>query len=804
MIRCCAFWSLALCIFVATGRADDAPPPFAQVAPAFLQKHCIACHGSEKPKAGLSLLELREPGSVLTKRKTWDGVFAMLASGDMPPDDRPQPTVEEKTAFVASARAAFAEAARNAPPNPGRVTMRRLNRVEYRNTIRDLIGIDFDPAADFPADDVGHGFDNIGDVLTLSPVLMERYLAASEGIMQRAIMVNPPAPTKRHISAQYTEPAGPNVPKENHFRPITSEKSDSAILTGPIHTPYQWDAEGEYVFRARVYAKGEGDKPIFAAVMVTGGVATPASEEELGKISGRAVNSLKPLQVLATVEIKARDSKNAQQIEVKIPPMPGRQRTAIGLIKPAEGAPPVKLCVEYLALEGPLDPRPSSHRKLLAASADKPQPEQSREVLTRFASRAFRRPATPAEIDRLTKLVAARQAEGASWEAANQLAMQAVLCSPKFLFRVELDERPDSAEVRPLDEFQLASRLSYFLWSSMPDDELSSLAREGKLAANLESQVRRMLKDPKATSLVENFALQWLQLKRLETYDADKAKFPQFSDRLRRAMLKETTLTIDHIFRDDRSLIELLDSDYTFLDESLARHYGIRDTMGNRNGQKDPRPGGQPIPRENFVRVSLAGGERGGLLTQASILTVTSNPGRTSPVKRGKWVLEQLLGTPPPPAPPNVPLLAEDEKAQQSGSLRQRFEQHRANPSCANCHARMDPLGFALENYDAIGGYRTKDGEFPIDTAGELPDGRKISGAVDLKGVLKEKKDLFARCFAEKLLIYALGRGLEYYDGRALDQIAAAMAKGDYRLSALCVEITKSEPFRNRRGGSGF
>jgi hypothetical protein len=420
--------------------------------------------------------------------------------------------------------------------------------------------------------------------------------------------------------------------------------------------------------------------------------------------------------------------------------------------------------------------------------------------LTRFATRAYRRPATKAEVDRLVKLASSAGERGESWEAGIQLAFQAVLVSPKFLFRVELDDRPDSAEPHPIDEYQLASRLSYFLWSSMPDEELLSLAGKKALAANLDAQVRRMLKDPKADALVENFALQWLQLRRLKTFSADPKLFPNFTEELRSAMLKETELFFAAVVREDRSILDLIDADFTFLNEPLARHYGIADTAGNWMGQKATRPGGRPLRGQDFVRVSLPHKLRGGLLTQASVLTVTSNPTRTSPVKRGRWVLEQLLGTPPPPPPPDVPELAEGEKAVLTGSLRQRMEQHRAKAACAACHARMDPLGFAFENYNAIGAWRDRDGAFPVDSSGVLPDGSSFKGPAELKGILKEKKDLFARCLSEKLLTYALGRGPEPYDRPALDKIQTALEADGHRFSTLVIEITRCFPFRMRRG----
>jgi hypothetical protein len=309
-----------------------------------------------------------------------------------------------------------------------------------------------------------------------------------------------------------------------------------------------------------------------------------------------------------------------------------------------------------------------------------------------------------------------------------------------------------------------------------------------------------MLASPKSNALVDNFALQWLQLKRLSTFAPDANIFPKFNERLRSAMLAETTLLLQEVTREDRSILDLISADYTYLNETLAQHYGIVDTAGNTSSDKKRSPGGQPIRGPQFVRVSLKDGNRGGLLTQASILSVTSNPTRTSPVKRGRWLLEQLLGAPPPPPPPNVPELKEDEQSQATGSLRQRLEQHRANPTCASCHARMDPLGFALENYNAIGAFREKEGAFPIDASGTLPDGTQFSGPIELKAILLQKKDAFCRCLAEKMLIYALGRGVERSDRRTIDQIVAAAAKNDYKFSSLVTEIVRSEPFRLRRG----
>jgi hypothetical protein len=768
-------------------------PAFKTEGVAFLKKHCLACHSGAKPKADLALDKFADDAALLKDRKTWNRVLDVLKAGEMPPAAKPQPTTNERDAFTKLVSGVFEKHDRNAKPDPGRVTMRRLNRNEYNNTIRDLVGIDFNPAEDFPSDDVGHGFDNIGDVLTLPPVLLERYLAAAETIMNRAITPIPPAITARWQGAPYTEPAGPKVPTKGNWR-ILSIGKDDGIATGPIHTPVKVpdNGEGEFILRTRVYAETTGKKPVKIAFLVccdknATGVAT---DEDVKQLSGAAVNALRPYKIVEIVEVPARTDKDVKEIRVKLGSTPGLHRMAVALVKPDEGEPEPKLYMQFMSLDGPLDSRPNTHKKLLACDEKKPVAERTREVLERFTSRAYRRPITKDELDRLVKLADAQLAKGEKWETAMQFAMTAVLVSPKFLFRVELDDRPDSADPHSIDEYQLASRLSYFLWASMPDQELFDLAAKKQLSANIDAQVKRMLKDPKASALVDNFVMQWLQLQPLKNASPDPKKFPQFNEQLRAAMLTETKLFFGEIIREDRRILDILDADFTYINAPLARHYGL---LG---GPKAPRFHNN----EDFVRVELKGTNRGGVLTQASLLTVTSNPGRTSPVKRGRYVLEQLLGTPPPPPPANVPELEKDGKPVNAGTLRQQMEAHRKNPACANCHAKMDGLGFGLENFDAIGGFRTKDGDAPIDSSGELPGNVKFTGPTELKSVLLSKKDLFARCLTEKLMIYALGRGLEFYDRRAVDTITAAVAKNDYKFSALVTEIVKSDPFRMRRG----
>ena len=742
------------------------------IAP-FVAKHCVQCHGPKKKNAGLALHIYTDEKSILKDRKKWHEVVRMVHGSEMPPEKQPRPDLKDSEAFLKAINDIFVVADTTGKRDPGRVTMRRLNRTEYNNTIRDLVGVDFKLADDFPSDDVGHGFDNIGDVLTVSPLLMERYLAAAETITQQAILVgDPPKPPTRTVSARFTEPAG-NPDKFGRFRAVTKTKV-------PLHTQYNLTQSGEFKARVRGYGQQLGNEPVKLAILMDG-------------------------KEIKTFEVKSKNPKESQAYEVTLPLTKGPHRMAAVLLNEDEKGERA-MQVEMLQLEGPLDTRPPSHVKIMKHKEGADKTEAAREILTRFATHAYRRPVTKYEVDRLLKFVDIAEKNKDHWEAGIQLALQAVLCSPKFLFRVELDHRPDSADAHPIDEFQLASRLSYFLWSTMPDAELFELAAKKQLHANIKPQVDRLLKDPKAYALVENFAVQWLQLRLLKNHSPDSKLFPDFDEPLRNSMIRETELFFEAIMREDRSILDLIDSNFTFMNARLARHYGIADTNGNRLYQKAiTKPGTVFQPKfgggrknDEFLRVTFADDEHGGLLTQASILTITSNPTRTSPVKRGKWVLEQILGTPPPPPPPNVPEL--EEKGELKGTLRERMEQHRKNPSCAGCHARMDPPGFAFENFNAIGKFRAKDGEFPIDPSGTLPSGQSFKGPKELKQILMGKKDLFSRTLTEKMVIYGIGRGLEFYDKPAVDKIVSALSKNDFRFSTLVVEITQSEPFRMRRG----
>ena len=571
-----------VCLFRAPEPAAVAQPraeaSFKAEGVAFLKKHCLACHSGEKAKADLALDKYPDDAALLKDRKTWLRVLDTLKAGEMPPPAKPQPTVAERDAFTKLVSYVFETHDRTAKPDPGRVTMRRLNRNEYNNTIRDLVGIDFNPAEDFPSDDVGHGFDNIGDVLTLPPVLLERYLAAAETIMARAVTPVPPPPAARGVGTQFTEPAGPNIPMKNNHRVVIVKKDGTPVETGPVFTRFpNLPRDGVYNAQTTVYVETTGTKPVKVAILAgcdkdAKGAATDAEADAL---AGAAVKQVRPFIILKTFEVKSRAEKTGDTFRVEVPAGIGLDKIAVALVKPEAGEPAPTLYIRYMSLTGPMDSRPATHRKLLACDETKPVAERSREVLERFATRAYRRPVTKDELARLLKLADARIASGDKWEAAMQFAMTAVLVSPKFLFRVELDDRPNSADPHPIDEYQLASRMSYFIWSSMPDPELFDLAAKKQLTANIDPQVKRMLRDPKATALVDHFVMQWLQLQPLKNATPDPKKFPQFNEDLRAAMFTETKLFFSEIVREDRRILDILDADFTYLNAPLARHYGL-------------------------------------------------------------------------------------------------------------------------------------------------------------------------------------------------------------------------------------
>lgn len=712
-----------------------------------LKEHCLPCHSGENPRAGLSLSGYKTTASIQKASAIWEKVAQNVASGHMPPPNFPAPSKEERQRLVAWLQTTLAGDC--GVKDPGRVTMRRLNRAEYDNTIRDLTGLDLNLSDSFPSDDVGYGFDNIGDVLTISPLLMEKYLQAAEVAAKRTIMV--PAPK----SVRYQSS---DLRQENGGGP--SESGQVFFGAGAAFVNHDFPGDGRYKIRVSASGQQAGPDPVKMATLVDGGK-------------------------LAEVDVKVPESK-PEVYEFEVDVKGGRHRIGVQYLndfyKP--GPPPEdrNLYVQWVEVVSPTLPyenMPAHHRRIVFL---KPSEENrkvvARQVLSRFATRAFRRPVLPAELDRLTQIVDLVQKDGQSFERGLQLGVQAVLSSPHFLFRVE----KDSADGQ-LNGYELASRLSYFLWSSTPDPRLMDLAAKGKLKDPevLVAEAKRMLADPRASALGDDFAAQWLNLRKLNNSQPDPKLFPSFNEKLRASMMTETKMFFDSVVKEDRSVLDFLGAKYTFLNGELAKHYGIRNVEG-----------------DEFRKVSLVGSPRSGVLTQASVLTLTSNPTRTSPVKRGKWVLDQLLNDPPPPPPPNVPDLKEHDKIT-GATLRIRMEMHRKDPACATCHVRMDPIGFSLENFDATGKWRTEDEGAKIDSSGVLPDGTKFAGSDELRTILLKQKGRFVHALSDKMLTFALGRGLEPSDRCYVDEVARSVEKRDYRFSALVSAVVRSEPFRTKR-----
>jgi hypothetical protein len=756
--------------------------------PAFLERHCLDCHAGPGAEMGLDLAALPADPGRPEHRSRWRKIVTRVATGEMPPpEDAPVPPAAESEAFVAAVRDAFVRSDAAATPDPGPAVLRRLNRAEYDNTIRDLFATDFQAGATFPADGVGYGFSNIADVLTVSPLLLERYLDAAEEVARKVLPTEPPQPVVRRTAGRFCEPASPHVPR-GRFRPIRADAGE-LVLCGPLHTPATIDPAGEYVVRARLYATAAAGQTVKAALLAAGSkLALRLTPEERAALDGQGLDRPEPRALLAVHEITARTAKTAQTIEAPLERMAGVDRIMLAALKPADGDAPPTLHVEWLGYDGPRDARSAATKAFLQADPALPPATQARENLARLAGRAWRRPVEPAVVQRLVRVVDDTQAAGGSHADGLRQAIAAVLAAPEFVFRIESPPPAGSTGPVPVSDVELATRLSYFLWSSCPDDELLTLASRGELAPALDRQVRRMLADPKASALVDQFAMQWLGLGRLAVHGVDAEQFALWRPELGAAMLEETRRYVEDVFRSDGSLMLLLDSDFTWVNRNLAVLYGL-----------DPRPA---IGKHEWRRMTLADGGRGGLLGQASILTVTSNPARTSPVKRGKWILEQLLDDPPPMAPADVPSIDDGERRQLTGTFRQRMEQHRADARCAGCHRRMDAFGFALEEFDPIGQRRDKDGDgLPIDLASDV-GGRTIVGLPGLKRYLLERREQFIRCVAAKMLIYALGRGLEPADEPALAAIERAVQNDGYRFSALVRAVVESVPFRQRRGAA--
>ena len=754
-----------------------APPASAQIATAgeqaLISRYCLGCHNARTKSGGFVIqdLDVTNPGR---DAEAWEKVVRKLRGGLMPPAGMPRPDDTAYGALRTSIEARI-DVAATAHPDPGRTeTAHRLNRLEYANAVRDLLAVETNAADLLPADDSSYGFDNIGGVLKTSPALLERYLNAARVISRLAVGGPPPAVA----TAVYRVP--PEVQQHDRLESLP------------------WGTRGGTVVRHVFPLDADYD----VKVTVGGARATGEPPQLEVLVDGRRV------QLVAV--------KPGEQTELRVPITAGPHdvgvtflRTALDLVEQVREpflnpdapsgtggqAGPVP-SVTSVTIAGPHDPRgpgdTASRRRIFICSPKAATQEApcARTILSALARRAYRGTVTPDELQTLVSFYDAERSRGGSFDAGIELAIRRLLTSPQFLYRIEVDLADPAAirEGRPyrIGPFELASRLSFFLWSSIPDDALLDAAARGSLGtpAGVEAQVRRMLADPRAETLTQNFGAQWLLTRNLPAARPGETYALAFDETLRRAMQRETELLLDSVIRENRGVLELLTADYTFVNERLAQHYGIPNVQGSR-----------------FRRVSLpADSPRRGLLGQGSILTVTSPAIRTSPVIRGKWILNNILGAPPPDPPPNVPALSDRRTQGRTLTMRERMAQHRSNPVCASCHSMIDPAGFALENFDAIGRWRTVDESFtPIDASGALPDGSKFNGVAELRAALTRHPERFAHTVTERLMTYALGRGVEHYDMPAIRKILRETAPGGYRMHAIISGIVQSYPFQYRR-----
>ena len=741
--------------------AQPGTPASDDLLKATVDRYCLACHNDRTRTAGLTLAGVGD-APVGEQALVLEKVLHKLRAGEMPPAGRPAPDPGARAELVAWLEIGLDRAAAERP-DPGSPAIHRLNRAEYRNAVRDLLGLDLDHARDLPADDSGYGFDNIGDVLTVSPLHVEKYVAAARRVSRLVVGTAAAVP----VVQRYRPAGGPGWDGEIAGLPPNTR--------GGILFNHHFPFDAEYAIQVRVRGRRAPGMP-------------PPKLDV--RIDGARVR-------LFDADFDAEEANQGSRIfEVRLPLAAGGHEIAAGFLteyarrEGAGGGTTNGVSVDYVLVGGPYEATgpgdPESRRRLFVCrpAAGEPEAPCARRILTTVARRAYRRPVAAADVGPLMRLFAMGRADGGTFDHGVEMALSGVLVSPSFLFRAPAapaGTRP--GDVYRLADLDLASRLSFFLWSSIPDEELLQTAEEGRLGApdELSRQIGRMLADPKARALVGNFAGQWLHLRNVADWTPDPERFPHFDDGIRHAFQRETRLFLEHLVRDDRSVLELLDADYTFLNEELAEFYGIDGVEGGY-----------------FRRVPLAGTGRGGILTHGGVLMVTSYPTRTSPVLRGKWILENLLGAPPPPPPPDVPEL-EAEAGSSAGGLRAALERHRANPACAVCHARLDPLGFALEHFDAVGAFRAEDDGVAVDASADLPDGTVIAGADGLRAMLLDRRREFVEALAEKLLTYAIGRGLEAHDRPAVREIRRRVESDGYRFSALVSAVVDSVPFSMRR-----
>jgi hypothetical protein len=780
---------ISLTIFLAAGPlclAAPQAPPAAAAQTALVNKYCVSCHNDKLKTASLSLqgLDLTHPGN---DAAVWEKVLRKVSANQMPPMNLPHPDEAARKAFTSFLETELDRAAAE-HPNPGHPTVHRLNRAEYSNAIRDLLALDIQPGASLPPDDSGYGFDNIGDVLSLSPVLIERYMSVGRTVARLAVGdtdVKPQIDTFTPVKeVRAASKGGPKIPRNERIS--DDLPFDSA---GGLAIAYTFPVDGEYVFKIKLPSPPAGADGVQAPspilelrVPVKAGVRnvgvtfmrSSAVPEILpafgnGRGGGRGGRGAAPTPATAHLDLRL-DGERLKLYDV-----------------PEGGNGPT---FNELSIAGPYNvvgsgDTPSREKIFVCKPASaKDEDACAHKILANLTRHAFRRPVTEADLKPLLAFYAAGRKEK-DFNNGIEMALRAVLVSPDFLFRIEHDPAGAApGSVHRISDYELASRLSFFLWSSIPDEELLTLAGQNKLRDPkvVQQQVARMLDDPKSKAFVSNFAGQYLYLRNLASQKPDPDEYPEFDNNLRHAFEQETQLFFNAILRENRPVTDLLDAKFTYLNQRLAEFYGVPGVYGPQ-----------------FRRVELTDPRRSGILGQGSLLTVTSYPNRTSVVQRGKWVLENLLGTPPPPPPPNVPSLDPHGKDGKM-SMRQAMEMHRANPVCATCHSRMDPIGFALENFDGIGQWRDKDNGTPIDASGKLPDGATFTGAAGLKDlILTRHRDEFISTFTEKLMTYALGRGLESYDRPAVRTVMREAAKENDSVQALIRAIIDSPQFQMRR-----
>jgi cytochrome c5 len=766
---------------------------------ALLDKYCVTCHNSKTKIAGL-MLDRADLSNVAGDAEMWEKVVRKLRTGAMPPLGMPKPEKANVDSFVAWLETSIDKAAA-AHPNPGRPALHRLNRAEYANAIRDMLALDIDSAAFLPADDASYGFDNVASVLGLSPALQERYIAAAGKISRLAVgdpATGPIVDTYRVRS---------DISQDDHIEGLPLGTRGGVL----IH--HNFPLDGEYVIKVKLL-KSTVD------LLFGGNALDETLEIALNgeRVKTLTINPKRKDEPKSEVKVasggfdpaaatKLSMSQPPDSLEARLSVKAGPQTVTVAFLKKTLA--PVEDLVEpferstfdpsdpkglphvlSVSIGGPFEAKGSgdtpSRRRIFSChpAAGSEEIPCARKIISTLALHAYREPVSDSDLETLLGFYQERRNKG-NFENGIEMALRRMLASPQFVFRFERDPAGLAAGNYQISDLDLASRLSFFLWSSIPDDELIHLASQGKLKnpAVLEQQVRRMLADARSQALVDNFAGQWLYLRNLRGVAPDLEAFPNFDDNLRQAFKTETELFFGSILHEDHNVLDLLNANYTFVNERLARHYGIPNIYGSQ-----------------FRRVAVTDDARRGLLGQGSLLIVTSVATRTSPVQRGKWLLENIMGTPPNPPPAGVPPLKENAAGGKPLTVRERMEQHRADPSCAGCHKVLDPLGFALDNFDAVGAWRTlgEDGS-PIDATGVLADGTKVNGPVDLRNALLSRPNMFVGTMTEKLMTYALGRGVEYYDMPAIRSIVHEAARNDYRFSSLIMGVVKSTPFQMRR-----